>query len=311
VTKQTGKIPTIMMRIEDIHVLDRKRGIDASNVDRLAKSIDSIGLLNPVVVRDASDLAISPADHGGACVLVAGLHRLEAVKKLGLESIECRVVTDSDLQVELMEIDENLCRAELTPAQEAASIARRKKIYLALHPSTGAGKSQAAGMNAKLGRGDVGEKFSPTFAQATAVVSGKNRRSVELAAARGQAINTENLDKIVGTSLDKGVELDALAKIPAVERDELIDRAAKGEKVSARAALKAVEVSTKQEVEASVPPVVSTQEEETQYQALEAAWSAASDMVRNRFGVEVLHLGSAAWALPKTAAGPNDDRATT
>jgi hypothetical protein len=102
-----------------------------------------------------------------------------------------------------------------------------------------------------------------------------------------------------------------LAKIPAVKRDELIDRAAKGEKVSACAALKAVEMSTKQEVEASVPSVVSTQEEETQYQALEAAWSAASDMVRNRFGVEMPYLGSAAWALPKTARGPNDDRATT
>ena len=101
-----------------------------------------------------------------------------------------------------MEIDENLCRAELTPAQEAAAVARRKEIYLALYPETAAGRSQAAGMNAKLGRGDVNNKMSPTFTKATAAVSGKTKRSIERAAARGEAIEAKNLKKLVGTSLD-------------------------------------------------------------------------------------------------------------
>ena len=37
-----------------------------------------------------------------------------------------------------------------------------------------------------------------------------------------------------GTSLDKGVELDALAKMPASERASVINRAVAGERVSAR-----------------------------------------------------------------------------
>ncbi len=36
-----------------------------------------------------------------------------------------------------IEIDENLCRAELTPAQRAQAIARRKQIWEALHPEGG------------------------------------------------------------------------------------------------------------------------------------------------------------------------------
>jgi ParB family transcriptional regulator, chromosome partitioning protein len=204
-------------------------------------------------------------------------------------------------------VAKSVATSERASGNVKASIARRKEIYLALHPNTGAGQSQAAGMNAKLGRGDVGEKLSPTFAEATTAISGKNRRSVELAAARGQAIKAENLDKIAGTSLDKGVELDALAKMPAVERDELIDRAAKGEKVSARAALKAGELSTPQEANASVPPGIFPQDEEIQFRALEAAWNAATNLVRTRFGVQVLRLGSAAGGLP-TKDGIRDDQ---
>jgi len=300
--KQTANASsTASMRIDEIIVFDRKRGVDPANVDRLVKSIASIGLLNPIVV--------SRSNPGRTCVLVAGLHRLEAVKRLGLEVVECRVVSDGDLQVELMEIDENLCRSELTPAQEAACITRRKEIYLALHPETGAGKSQAAGLNAKLGRGDVSDNLSSTFTKVTAAVSGKHRRTVERAAARGRAIKLENIDKIVGTSLDKGTELDALAKLPEKGRDELIGKAAKGENVSARAALRAAKATTAQKFGPSGIKGVSAQDEEAQFRSLELAWNAASILVRGKFCVEVLHLGSGAWGLPKIEKRPCGDQA--
>jgi len=40
---------------------------------------------------------------------------------------------------ELAEVDENLIRSPLTPAQEASAIFRRKAIYEELHPETEAG----------------------------------------------------------------------------------------------------------------------------------------------------------------------------
>jgi ParB/Sulfiredoxin domain len=288
-----------VIRIEDIQVLNRKRGVENENVSRLAESIASVGLLNPIVVRSTNGRPLDDECPRTPVVLVAGLHRLEALKKLGQEVVECRIISDDELQAELMEIDENLCRAELTPAQEAASIAHRKEIYLILHPDTAAGRPQAAGMNAKLGRGDVSAKMSPTFTKATAAASGKTRRSVERAATRGAAISPESLKKIVGTSLDKGAELDALAKMSADRRADLIDRAAKGEIVTARTPPAIAKASPPQSEPAPENLAHPDQEdEESQFRALEAAWNAASDSVRGRFGVGILHLGSAAWKQP-------------
>src|SRR5690606_20501234 len=49
----------------------------------------------------------------------------------------------------------------------------------------------------------------------------------------------DDIEKVKGTALDKGVELDALVKLSEPERKELIERAASGEKkVSAREVLK-------------------------------------------------------------------------
>lgn len=53
---------------------------------------------------------------------------------------------------------------------------------------------------------------SCSFVEATADATGKHASTISRAAARGEAIGVD-LHTIVGTSLDKGVELDALAKM--------------------------------------------------------------------------------------------------
>jgi hypothetical protein len=62
--------------------------------------------------------------------LVGGWHRLEAVRKLGHDSIEAKVLDGVDADAALLaEIDENLIRAELSPAERKLHIARRKELY--------------------------------------------------------------------------------------------------------------------------------------------------------------------------------------
>ena len=114
----------------------------------------------------------------------------------------------------------------LGAAQEASAIFRRRAIYEELHPETKAG---VAGGLAR--QGSANEKSA--FAESTADAIGKSRRSDEIAAARGEALG-DDLAMVTGTSLDKGVELDALAKLPEDERKGLIDRAKAGERVTAR-----------------------------------------------------------------------------
>jgi ParB family chromosome partitioning protein len=243
------KIPTHRtLSIGDIQVPHGRRAANLKNIERLAESIKNSGLLSPILVRVSGDPTIGEPQ---IVILVAGRHRLEASKLLGLEEIECLVMDDDVLHADLAEIDENLCRAGLTPAETAAAMVRRKEIYILLHPETASGKVQAKAMNARLGRGNVNENNSPTFTAATAAATGMNRRSVEKAVARGQALKPEDLQKIVGTSLDKDVELDALAIIPSVQRDKLIEKATSGQTVSARDLSKTPEPTAS---EAAAPP---------------------------------------------------------
>ena len=100
----------------------------------LAESIDDIGLLNPIRVRQVGDDEYE---------VVAGSHRLQAAELLGWREIAAIVTDDDDLHAELAMIDENLVRAELSPADRAQQTARRKAIYLELHPETAHGANLA------------------------------------------------------------------------------------------------------------------------------------------------------------------------
>lgn len=99
------------LEVEAIEVDGPRRKVDDVTVDALVASIQGIGLLNPITVRIAPD-----GPH-----LVAGLHRLEAVRRLGWPTVPAFVVSD-DL-ARFAEVQENLIRSELTEAQRRAQMA--------------------------------------------------------------------------------------------------------------------------------------------------------------------------------------------
>lgn len=101
------------LKLTDITVKERLRGVDSEKVERLKESILRIGLIHPITVS------------GG--VLVAGLHRLTAFKELGLEEIDCHIIDDDELLKKEIEIDENLYRNELTVLEKGKMEAMKKK----------------------------------------------------------------------------------------------------------------------------------------------------------------------------------------
>lgn len=210
---------------------NRMRALRPELVAELASSMKASGLLQPVVVR--------PSEASGF-YLVAGRHRYEAAKALKWESIPACIIDAEDAdRAMLAEIDENLIRNELSPAERAQHVAKRKEIYEAIH-----GKSKAIGAraaHAALGRGQKdanAESASASFTKDTAAKTGQSARKVQVDAKRGSGIAAAALAKLVGTSLDKGEELDALAQLPAASQNALADRAATGEKVSAKSEVK-------------------------------------------------------------------------
>ena len=154
--------------ISEIKVNPGRREANSNGVNELIRSISEVGLLNPVTVD---------ANH----TLIAGLHRLEAAKRLDWTEIECTVCGLEGLQAELAEIDENVVRTALSTIEYGELLERRKEFYESLYPETKAGLSQAAGMNRAIGK-HVADKNSPTsksFAQDTAEKLGVSTRTIE------------------------------------------------------------------------------------------------------------------------------------
>jgi hypothetical protein len=119
--------------------------------------------------------------------------------------ISAGVVKDIDAdQAKLDEIDENLIRAELSPAERALHLAERKRIYEKLHPET---KHGATGRGREKSRqvGDSNDRFTKD----TAKITGKSERTIQRDVERANKVGVGVLADIKGTTLDKGDEIDA------------------------------------------------------------------------------------------------------
>jgi hypothetical protein len=208
---------------------DRKRALRPAIVTDLAESMKTQGQLQPI--------GVTKSDAGGF-TLVFGRHRLEAAKSLDWPAIRTILLpaTEAD-DATLAEIDENLMRADLTPAERAAHHAAREVIYRRRYPEAahggarpGAGrKGKVAGAKAKKGGKRGG---ADSYAKDAAKKTRTSERSVRRDVRRGRAV--VDVTRVAGTSLDKGEELDALSKLPKATQDELIKQAQGGQKVSAR-----------------------------------------------------------------------------
>lgn len=185
--------------VDSIDVGDRLRAVDESKVSQLAESMKAIGLLNPVYVKYSEDAS--------ECFLVAGAHRLAAAKRLGWEFIDTVELAGGVLETQLAEIDENLCRSELTPTQEAEHLARRKEVWEAMREV-----EQKPGQVDPVSSEQKGGRGNKEFASSTAEVTGKSKETINRAIRRATEVCQEARDLIRGTALDTGSYLDRLAK---------------------------------------------------------------------------------------------------
>lgn len=193
--------------VDRVEVGRRLRDVSEKQVSALIASIGDVGLLNPITVypRKVIDAGIAVDGYG----LVAGAHRLEAVRRLGHTEVAAQIVTMGDLERQIAECDENLCGSVLSPGERARFTARRKEAYEALHPEA---KAHVAGAHASnRAQGNASANFAPaSFADDQAAKTGQSKRTVQLDAERGTKVCKEALDILKGTKADTGVVLDML-----------------------------------------------------------------------------------------------------
>lgn len=189
------------IQIDKIKVNPGRREALPKHIEELAKSIAEIGLLNPITV-----------DHD--FTLIAGLHRLEAVKGLGWTEIECTVSSLEGLQAELAEIDENFVRRGLPTIEFGELLLRRKEIYETLHPETI--QTNLGGPYRGNQHQEVSDKLSLTsksFAQDTADKLGVVRRTVErqIQAAKNLTPEAKEILRYVDVSRESALKISRLA----------------------------------------------------------------------------------------------------
>ncbi|MBF0629324.1 MAG: ParB N-terminal domain-containing protein, partial [Magnetococcales bacterium] len=201
--------------IEFIIVCKRLRQVRPEAVTVLAQSIRELGLLNPILVTpeltdDGQDL--------GLFRLVAGHHRLEACRRLGMTEISANIVTIQTVDQRLAEIDENLCRAELNHLERAEHLAERKSLYEMKHPEVRNGAC-GGGRNGVGTRERTENEFN-SFSVDTAQKTGATERNIQKAVRRANNISQEIRDAIrdVASIADNSLELDALASLEEPEQ---------------------------------------------------------------------------------------------
>ena len=196
--------------LDRVRTAHRLRPVDADWAGLLADRIREEGLLQPIAVR--------AADAEGNHQLIFGGHRVAACRMLGWESIPAKVLEVSDLQAQLMEIEENLIRAELNPLDRAVFLARHKQVWEALHPETRHG-----GKRAKKGAEPSGQDgHLPMAGRFSAVAQekfGLSERTVRRAVALATALDAKVRELIAGEPLARNAkELEELARLVPAEQ---------------------------------------------------------------------------------------------
>ena len=207
----------MLIPISEITITPGRREALPGDVKELADSILEVGLISPIMVDQAH-------------TLIAGLHRLEAMKLLGRSEIECTVSDLDGLQAALAEIDENFVRKDLSDDEFRELLLRRKEIYERLHPETKAtydGGAFRGNQHQKV----VAAKNAATtksFVQDTAEKTGKSPRTIRQAIQTTKNLTPEAKEIIKGSKVTKSDAL-KLSRLAPEQQTEAASRLVSGD----------------------------------------------------------------------------------
>lgn len=250
-------------RLADIFIVGERRPLVEADIDALARSIEAIGLRSPIWIRYV-DLLDHPEEGElhGAFVLVAGRHRMEAMKRLGREMIDCIVFQGDEVAARKWEIAENLHRSDLTDLQRKEQIAEWIRL-------TDAEVLRQPDAKPCGGRPEGGVRAA---ARELGLNEPEARRAVKVA-----SISEQAKQAAISAQLDNNQS--ALLKIAASQPAEQVEKVRQlaAERDARRASRSTVTVPL------AADPISDEDAVEKQLAKLNAAWNAAGREARQRF----------------------------
>lgn len=115
--------------------------MDEAKLAELVESVRKQGVLQNIGVVVAAAPVVGAGENGGAggdsatgppapmYEIVFGHRRYKAAQIVGLKSLECKVFENREIACEAAMLDENLCREDITPAEEAIKYAEMIERY--------------------------------------------------------------------------------------------------------------------------------------------------------------------------------------
>lgn len=207
-----------MMPIEDI-IIKNKYLRTNTNVETLIESIENIGLISPLIINDDN-------------MLIAGGRRYSALKQMGKEEVPIIKVNEGELKEELISIDENLVRKNLTDLEFENCLRRGKEIYEKLNPERTEEitlKDLARPSKKKVMEEELNEELSAaveqaetrTFVKETAEKTGLSERAIKAAILRDRdsahSVKSARLNGELGAT-----QANELIKLPQDVQDEIL-----------------------------------------------------------------------------------------
>lgn len=206
----------MQIKLTDIRRGMNHRKINESTIAALLESMPALGQISPIIVKE-SQIMRERLEPG--YLLIAGNHRLTTAERLEWETIEADVwpADTNAVRLEMIEVDENLCRAELTAAEKARAIKLRKTLWESLQQHE-AGEHQVSTGRKPDGKfGDDQKGFASSTSSAIGMGKTAINQYVKIAEVLGDA-----LDSLQGTDYDSKTKLMELAEKTEEARAEIL-----------------------------------------------------------------------------------------
>lgn len=197
----------------EITVGARLRPISEIKVAALIGSLEELGvMMHPIQLVKHKGLDA----HAGGFELVAGMHRLEAARRLKWSAVPVRVWADVTRDwTEVMELDENLSDPGMSALDTAVFLAKRKALYEAKYPETRRGAKGRMAAN-----GDQTEQSSVwSFARVVSEMRGITERQIRKTIRAGELLSPAEVHALRKVAAQVSLsDLVELSKIPDAGR---------------------------------------------------------------------------------------------
>jgi ParB family chromosome partitioning protein len=200
-----------------------------TDVETLKKSIEKIGLINPLTINSDNEL-------------LAGARRYQAISELGWNNAMVHIIEGDSLEQELVSIDENLVRTALSKLELEQCLNRGREIYETLNPQAVKIDLSKETLSAEHKQKDKEKQDTNSFAAITAEKTGLSKSVIKSAIKRDELasdavktarasgeLNATQTNQII--TLEKEIQEDVLPLInnkTVKEAKKIIQAAKKG-----------------------------------------------------------------------------------